>query len=180
MHKVRLFIGTYIDSDLSDKFYTPLKNEFKNACFGKWVEKENLHFTYHFIGDINSDQAIELKDQLKNYLIEYSSEIVLKGLGFFPTISNPNVMHIKIYNRDNILSNIFNTTRDIISNSGIRTEKRKFTPHLTLVRIKDFNPDGLLNLANKYKDFNFGMMENFSVNLIESRLTPNGPIYKIF
>ena len=58
MHKqntIRLFTGTYVDDELFRYIYNDIKDDFAGATFGKWVEPDNLHFTYHFI--VESYQA---------------------------------------------------------------------------------------------------------------------------
>ncbi len=52
-----------------------------------------------------------------------------------------------------------------------------YTPHITLARIKQITcPSG--SIIEKYKDTTFDMLENITFEIIESTLTPQGPVYK--
>jgi len=180
MDSIRLFLGTYADFDILEDDYTDLLENFKYSCFGKWVEPENLHFTYHFIGEVPFSTANNIKAALKDYLREYRSTLVFEGLGCFPDSRQPKVMHINIMNNDKMLQKIHKATEEILKRFGYKPENRPFHPHLTLVRIKDINHELFRQSFGKYKDYYFGEMDSFKVCLLESKLTPRGPVYKLF
>ena len=48
----RLFLGTFIDQHIFKDIYDEIYNDFDGPEGGKWVEAQNLHFTYKFIGDV--------------------------------------------------------------------------------------------------------------------------------
>ena len=58
MQTKRLFTGTYIDKEIFEDIYEDMLEDFKGITTGKWVEPENLHFTYHFIGDFETDKIL--------------------------------------------------------------------------------------------------------------------------
>ena len=64
------------------------------------------------------------------------------------------------------------------SKLGFEKEKRKFSPHITLGRVKSAkNKDRLLQIISKYQDIKFGNIKVKSIELKKSELTPKGPIY---
>lgn len=175
----RLFIGTRIDSKIfaNDK-YNDVKIQLKNVCSGKWVETENLHFTYKFLGDVEIHKIKELQHAMNDICIQYTSELEFKGLGVFPNMKNPRVLFVNIINRDNMLKRINSDIEDICLNLGFAKEMKAFKAHLTLMRIKSVEPLVLKESLDEYSDIIFGTMNTFGVNIIESRLLPSGPIYR--
>lgn len=174
----RLFLGVFIDSDLIDNKYEKIIYDFDNVAFGKWVEKENLHFTVKFLGDVEVDKIQLIKESISEQLNGFESELILKGFGTLPERGQPRVLYIKVDNQDNSLFTAQGIIEDCMSELGFDREARKFTPHITLLRIKSATND-FRNILGKYKTFELGAMKSYKIELIESRLTPSGPIYSI-
>ena len=176
----RLFFGTYCDSNIFKSIYSDLKEDFDYCCKGKWVEPENLHFTYKFLGDTDINLIPKIIEGLNEVLKEHESSLIYSGLGVFPNIQRPNVLHVKIINSDSVLLKLNDLIEKVCGKYGFERESRKFSPHLTLQRIKTCNDlEEFKELLLDYKDFQFGTMTKFRINLIESKLTPKGPIYSI-
>lgn len=55
------------------------------------VEGQNLHFTIIFLGEIPSETTDILKSQLSN-LVFQPFDVIYKGLGVFPSITNPRIV----------------------------------------------------------------------------------------
>ncbi len=175
---IRLFTGTYVDDELFQFVYDDVKDDFSGITFGKWVEAENLHFTYHFIGDVEITRLDDVKNALSSITKEYDSVLELRGISAFPTSRRPRILHIPVYD-DGLLNDIYANIATALNSLSIKTEKRKFKPHLTLQRIKDFESHCFPDAVERYKDYDFGIMNSFKVSLIQSTLTSRGPVYKI-
>lgn len=175
----RLFIGTFIDNTNLEVDYDELIDEFNENCQGKWVELENLHFTYKFLGDTEESMIPDIKSALSEILVEQLSTIEVKGLDVFPRPSSPRVLIAKILNEDNTVNRIQKRIESLMKQFGFDEEKRRFIAHLTLLRIKSSKQPGFRNILAKYANQFFLSMPSFKVNLIESELTKSGPIYRI-
>ncbi len=175
----RIFTGTFVESDYFKVKYDEVISDFKNITKGKWVEKENLHFTYQFIGNTEESIVDEIIESLKEYLIEYNSKLIVKGLGSFPNSTNPRVLFANVINSDKIVYEIQIKTTTILEKFGFKAEKRDYHPHITLQRIKFADKRDFRKMIEKYSDTLFCEVNSFKFNLIESNLTPNGAIYKI-
>ena len=65
-----------------------------------------------------------------------------------------------------------------LSKIGFKKEKRGFSPHLTIARVKSAKgKDGILHVIEKYRDVQFVDIRVDSIKLKKSDLTPKGPIY---
>lgn len=176
--EMRSFISMDITSkDLLDKiksFQTNLKN---SACPMKVVERENLHLTLKFLGEIGESSYKRIVESLSPSLSEFSSfEVSLKGTGFFPSISDLRVIWIGMDAPEIVY--IQKDIDETLKTMGFK-EDRKFVPHLTVSRVKSsLNKKSLLNVLDEYKDYEFGGQQITSINFKKSTLTPQGPIYE--
>jgi RNA 2',3'-cyclic 3'-phosphodiesterase len=178
MEKKRLFIGTFIKSEKFYEGYKKIVADFSPHCFGKWVEIENLHFTYKFLGDIEIEKIPDIIRSLYEQLKTHDSSFTLKGLGVFPNPKNPRVFFVNILNNDRKIFGIYKSIESSLFKLGFEKEKRAFKPHLSLQRVKSVTPDFQKTLQ-KFRNIDFDLVQNFSVNLVESQLTQKGPIYTI-
>ena len=72
-----------------------LKNKVGQLDAVKWVEKENIHITLKFFGEINDTMLDKVKLCLEGIKVS-SFKVKLYGLGVFPNINNARVIWIGI------------------------------------------------------------------------------------
>jgi len=155
------------------------ENEIKDTGASvKLVEPKNVHITLKFIGDTEEEKIDEVEEIMKNAVKEVSPfNIQLKSTGVFPNQNYMKVIWIGINNGEKI-GIIANKIDEELSNIGFEKEKRKFSAHLTIGRVKSAkNKDQLVQIIEKYKEFEFADVKVDSIKLIKSELTPKGPIY---
>lgn len=176
MSKFRGFIA--IDIDSFPKL-VQFENEIKNTGANvKLVEPGNVHITLKFLGDTNEEHIDRIEEIIKDAVKETDSfEIQLKGAGVFPNQNYIRVMWIGIKNGEQI-GKITSKIDEQISQLGFDKEKRGFSAHLTIARVKSAkNKEKLLQIIEKYRDIEFGSFKVDSIKLKKSELTPKGPIY---
>ncbi len=174
--KKRLFIGTKVTLP-NDEFFL-IKNEIASLGIeGNWVKPENLHFTFRFLGDVFSSSVYELGKSIKNSVSCLSSrEVVLKGLGVFPDVKTARVLWVGV---EGDLADIKTAVDGALEPFSFEKEKRKFRPHVTLMRIKKLRHRTKFSyFLSKMSDKEFLEMEVRQISLIESVLTSEGPLYK--
>ncbi len=150
---MRLFIATPIKL----KSYDKIKGIFRKYIKGKWVEEQNLHLTHLFIGD----------DEPEKYMINFEipdEKIELKKLSLF----KDRIFHVSCHSKHIYKANRFFTKKFNI--------KGRFTPHITLCRIKEKKSRELLSVIEDFGELNEEV--DFELYLYSSTLTPQGPIYK--
>ncbi len=175
---MRTFIGIKLPEKIKEDIYEIISHLKESRANVKWVERENLHITLKFVGEINEDLFHKMEEQLK--VISFNPfEIVLNGCGVFPNYYRPRVLWIGINFKENTLESLFNKIEDILLPLGINKEERSFKPHLTLGRVKSSkNKENLIKRfrEDKIKKYHSSfMVENFT--LFESVLKKEGPIY---
>jgi 2'-5' RNA ligase len=174
--KIRTFIA--IDIKASSDLIA-FENEFKNIDSKiKIVEPKNIHITIKFLGDTNIKLIEEIYDKIKYSVKEIKPfDITLKGTGVFPDTNYIKVIWVGIKNGI-LLEEISNKIEENLNKIGIEKEKRKFSAHLTIARVKSAkNKDKILKIIEKYKNYHFGKINVNSIILKKSELTPKGPIY---
>jgi len=144
----------------------------------KLVEPENIHITLRFLGDTDEQIIEDIEKIIKNSVSEIKPfNVQLNGTGVFPNPSYVRVVWIGMQNSEQI-AEISSRINERITSLGFEKEKRKFSPHLTISRVKSAkNKDQLLNVVEKYSDVEFADLTINSVCLKKSDLTPKGPIY---
>lgn len=99
------------------------------------VPTEQLHLTLKFLGDVETSLIADINEALAT--ISYSPfKICLKNVGYFPPRGNPRVLWVGI---DPVLETIHlrNGVEKALSDIGIERDRRKFSPHITLARLKN-------------------------------------------
>ena len=176
MTKFRGFIA--IDIPVSQRIIE-LSNQIKNSGADvKLVELENIHITLKFLGDTEEQYIDKIEETIKKSVEGIESfEIKLTGAGIFPNTNYIKVMWIGI--KDNgELSKISNNINEKLTGLGFEKEKRGFSPHLTIARVKSArNKEKLIEIVEKYREVEFTTVKVDSIELKKSELTPKGPIY---
>jgi 2'-5' RNA ligase len=143
----------------------------------KIVEKENLHYTVKFLGEITEAQAAEVDRRLKALKLARAN-ITAKGVGAFPSPSRPRVVWVGVAEGDSQkVEAIAGPVIQALSGIG-EEEDRPFQAHLTVARVRSgANKQNLERLLRESQDRVFGPVEITDFKLKSSVLTPKGPIY---
>lgn len=165
---MRCFLAIELTEELKEDIEKLQKN-FKIEGI-KLVEKENLHITVKFLGDVD-EKTLE---KIKNLdLSIHPIKTPIKELGVFP---NENYIKI-IWVGAPKLTNILKEIDEKILELGFKKERR-YIPHITIGRVKFIkNKKDLKEKIEKYKTVKFGNLEVKNIVLISSQLTEKGAIY---
>lgn len=184
---IRTFIAIELeDNDTKDNIVSFSERLKTNQPKIKSVERENLHMTVKFLGDIQESTAPKIFSILKEEVNEKtfqnkSLQYQLKGAGQFKNFS---VLWIKLDGDIQFLQKIKDTIENLLYEKLQipKDDRSEFKPHLTIGRLKSSNINfknfnSLKNFIKENKDFNFGAFNINQVKLKKSMLTPKGPIY---
>ena len=167
----RCFIAIDLPDEIKAKLFHDFDNFKKRGFFiGKNTEKNNLHLTLKFLGDLTGEEIEKTKVVLREIKFRKFS-CSLGKLGFFDSADKINIIWIEL-----ISEKLAQLEKEISTSLGT---PEKFAPHITLSRVKKaFNKK---KLAEGIKNFNFKSRE-FEVGeflLMKSELTKEGPKYKV-
>lgn len=145
----------------------------------KWVDPSTLHITVKFIGD-TEDRLIpvisgELEEIGRDFRVKEGN---LAGLDYFSAHGIPNVLYANIEGFDGV-EDIARRIAVALERLGIPDEKRDFSPHLTLARIKFLSDKRrFLEMVRNYSDKVIQPVRMDRIVFYHSTLLPGGPVYK--
>ena len=165
----------------------------------KLVESENVHLTLKFLGEIDEKMVDEIAGVMEESVREVSPfRIKLRGVGVFPSMNYMRVVWIGLKDAEK-LGVIAEQLENGLTAFGFKKEKRRFSPHVTIGRVKSsgktfgFSKDArnsswnsvastrnkgvLQNFLNENKEKDFGELDVKSIRLKKSVLTSKGPEY---
>ncbi|WP_300367068.1 RNA 2',3'-cyclic phosphodiesterase [Hydrogenimonas sp.] len=160
---MRLFLASYADVD----YYDDIKRDMQPYFDAKWVERKNLHLTWIFLGEQPS--AAPIIDRLQPLKMIPRLPLSIQGFGTFGR-PYPKVFYLRTS------SVVVHTLQQKIAELLGEEPDETFNSHITLARIKRFHSEGYKHMERPWMSEPLGTVEA-PIYLIESRLTPSGPIY---
>jgi len=168
---MRCFIAVDIPDQLKQKIIEVQK---KLECEGiKPTEKENLHFTLKFLGEISNEQIEQVKEKLRQIKLK-PFRISINEVGVFPNLNYIKIMWLGCDSEE-----LIGLAKSVDKKMNeIRFEKNeKYQNHITIARVKAKPTKELIKKIQELKDTEIGEMLVDSIKLKASKLTPKGPIY---
>jgi len=182
MEKIRTFIAIPLPREIIDELRKLVDNMRRVSREVKWVKPESIHLTLKFLGGLTSEELEEVFAGVEEILpgAEGVGELTIGGLGAFPNMKRPRVLWVGVKGEGlESLKNLQNRIENSLAQKGFPKEDRKFSPHLTVGRIKIAGQ--LEQLLNAFISYQFPAM-NFTPNRIEimrSDLKPSGAVYSV-
>jgi len=168
---MRLFIAVEIDEPLREKLVGIQAQLLEPAV--KPVERQNLHVTLKFLGEVSDEQVTAVLEALRNVKMA-PFEVEIGGLGTFP----PGRHRINVVWVDckGPLAELATRVEEALKPLGFQPDERGFSSHLTIARVKQ-RPERLAKAVEELKDTKIGKQLVDRFVLKQSTLTPTGPIY---
>lgn len=143
----------------------------------RWVKPNRMHLTLRFLGDTAEANVPHLAQALDQAMAaQRPFQLRLGELGCFPNRKRPRVLWVGLSGDVAQLQAIKRGLDDALVPLGISAETKPYKPHLTLGRVKDARALSGLNWQTPVAPKTWPVS---AVALIESNLTPQGPIYTI-
>ncbi len=147
----------------------------------RWVPVQNIHLTLKFLGDV-SLANVEILTQMLG--VEAGKvdpfELQIGGLGSFPSLKRPRVLFVGIQ-APAALEALYRGIDSACARLGYPSDQRRFSPHLTLGRVKQdataSDQQKIRRILDEIKIDSLGTARVDSVHLYKSELKPNGSVY---
>jgi 2'-5' RNA ligase len=177
---IRCFIAIKIPSDITIEISNYIETLKKITPAVRWAKADNLHLTLRFLGEIETERVEKVRSALSD--MENKNEtfrIKIDNSGCFPGRKRPRVFWLGVDSgAASNLRKIHKDLQEVLKYIGFDPDLRKFSPHLTIGRVKrteDFS--GLYTYLDNHgftsKDFKAERLY-----LIRSFLKPGGAEYK--
>ncbi|MGH7741897.1 MAG: RNA 2',3'-cyclic phosphodiesterase [Candidatus Eiseniibacteriota bacterium] len=147
-----------------------------------WVKLENLHYTLSFLGELGEDgtrRAGEAASEAAGGLTAF--DVALGGAGAFPNVGHARVLWLGLDRGAGEFTDLARRVEGALVKRGFDREKRPFSPHLTIGRVRNPRHDfgaalaAVPSLANE----SAARFRVASVRVVRSTLSPKGSIYEV-
>ncbi|MBU1176085.1 MAG: RNA 2',3'-cyclic phosphodiesterase [Alphaproteobacteria bacterium] len=133
----RLFTGLEIPPDVA--FALSLK---KGGLPGaRWIDKDNYHITLRYVGEVDNRTAAEIVEALDRFTGFESFVLRLDHLGSFGG-NKPRALFAGA-EPSAALARLHASQERALQQIGLPPDSRKFSPHVTLARLKTTTPGDL-------------------------------------
>ena len=184
---MRCFISISIPEEIKKGLSAIQDRLKKSGADVSWTKPDGMHLTLKFLGEIPVD-VLGDKGENKISDIETALNIAVagigpftldvSGIGVFPDIRRPRVVWIGLTEDGHNLTKLQRGIERELEQAGFPAEKRKFTPHLTLGRIRSYKRlEQLMNFMEEGKNAGYDNFTVSNVHLMKSDLRPEGAVY---
>jgi 2'-5' RNA ligase len=147
----------------------------------KWVDPNGIHLTLKFLGNVAADRIEAIGGAMAEAVRGTAPfQLSVRELGAFPNLKRVQIVWVGVGGEVERLARIQQRLEYALERLGFPPEKRRFTPHLTLARLRDQASPiereklGQLIAATGFDAPAFPVEV---VNLMKSQLTRQGAIY---
>lgn len=127
----RLFVAIDLPIEVRDR----INGICRDLPGARWVPTDQLHLTLRFIGEVDDAVFTAIREALATVRGRAFAAAV-QGVGHFPPGKHPRVLWVGFVGAEALLSLQDSIERTVVA-AGIPPEGRKFSPHITLARLKE-------------------------------------------
>lgn len=181
MARIRTFLAVELDEAVRSAI-VDLQEEL--AAVGtevKWTEPENLHVTLLFLGEVEDREVHRVCRIAETTAAGHAPfRMAVEQIGCFPHERRPRVLWVGIGAGTQELVALHDALEPPLMELGYRREERRYTPHITLGRVKSDRPvESLQRALARRTAWQGGEMMVQEVAVLSSELTPEGPLYTV-
>lgn len=178
---MRLFVAVDLTDPARERVWrasAPLREE---SFPVKWVDRERLHLTLKFLGEVDGGRQPELSGALERAVAGFAPlELRLGGVGAFPSLGQPRVLWVGVDGPPDLVA-LRDAVEEAAAGLGFERESRAFHAHVTLGRARRGASrrafEGLAEAAEAVELDEACRVEG--VELMESVLRPQGARYSV-
>lgn len=184
MAGIRTFVAVKLDDPLCQKL-NPVVDSLRARMptrSVRWVATDKIHLTLKFLGDIGPSQVAAIAEALSGPIRRAQPfHFELSGLGCFPNAGRPRVLWVGIQDPAHQLRRLYEAVDVALADLGFERERRAFSPHLTLGRVRNETRGSDLREVGQIITSThpgvIGRQEVTAVRLFKSDLQPGGAVY---
>jgi 2'-5' RNA ligase len=139
---------------------------------------DQLHITLSFLGEAHEGAFLDVREALDD-VDSPPFDITLRSVGFFPPRRDPRVLWVGVDPCDALLR-LQREVQSVVQSCGVETEKRTFSPHVTVARIKEGSPvQAIVPFLQENALFCAGPVHVTEFQLYSSHLSPDGAVHTV-
>jgi RNA 2',3'-cyclic 3'-phosphodiesterase len=182
MARLRTFIAVGLDQAIRDRTVALQETLSATGADVKWVEPENLHLTLLFLGDVNDRDVLDVCRAVTDTCKTLPAfPMSVETTGCFPNPRRPRTLWVGVGEGTQEVCAVHDALEKALLKLGCyRREERRYTPHVTLGRVKSEEADDKLIAAlAKNAGWKGGHETVREVLVMSSELGPKGPTYSV-
>ena len=132
---IRLFVAIPLPEPVRTQL-TMLQSGLQGA---RWIKRGNIHLTLRFIGEVHNDLAGDI-DMALSEITAPAFELELDGIGSFARGKRPHALWAGVAKSEPLL-HVQAKIESVLVRAGLEAGERKFSPHITIARLKEMRPN---------------------------------------
>ncbi len=177
---MRLFVAVSLSAEIRDRLAAAQDRLRRALCDVSWVRAENIHVTLKFLGDTEEKRLERIRPAL--------AEVARAGAPFSMQVTGvgsfggriPRVVWVGVGDGAESLTQLAGRIEAALARVGFPKERRGFTAHLTLGRVRSpRNAEALLAALQEIHGEEFGTLTATEFELMQSELRPSGSVYTV-
>ncbi len=179
---IRLFIAIELESDAFAEMRDVVAALDSHRIRGiRTVRPRGVHVTLKFLGDVAVDAVPKVRRAMSEVAMRTSAfDLALGDPGVFPGRRDPRSLWVGIDGDLDLLSVLRNDLEDELAAAGFGRERRRFSPHLTVARVRPRSSQadraGALRALDDL-DYARRPIRVESISLMRTTLHTDGSIY---
>ncbi len=175
--RIRAFVCFEIESELREYLAQIIQEGRRLNENISWARPETIHLTLKFLGNITPAQQRDISNILLSLAGTFEPfQVTIDRIGAFPNFRRPRVFWAGCSSGSPDLERMALRLDSDLEKLGFEREKRAFTAHLTLGRVKR---GGAARTSSFLASFSFQpqVMQCREIILMKSDLHPTGAVY---
>jgi 2'-5' RNA ligase len=180
--RMRTFIAVAVDKRTRDRVADLQETLAESGADVKWVEEKNLHLTLLFLGEVDERSVPDVCRAVASVAAEREPfEMTVGSVGGFPNAHRPKTLWVGVdEGKEELIALHDELELPLLELGCYRREARKYTPHLTLGRVKrDEDAEALAGPLAKHGEWEGGRTLVNEVLVMSSELRYEGPEYTV-
>lgn len=168
---IRLFVAIPLPDPVRTQL-TMLQSGLQGA---RWIKPDNIHLTVRFIGKVPNDLASDI-DMALSEITAPAFTLELDGIGSFARGKNPHALWAGVAKSEPLM-HLQAKIESTLVRSGLEPEGRKFSPHITIARLKEMRPNRVEAWVADHGGFRTEPFQVDRFALFSSFLKSEGAVY---
>ncbi len=175
---MRLFVAIEF-SDRVRKTLKKVQDKLRPRCDGvRWTPVEQVHVTVKFLGEVPDPKVMGVADAMKRAVANVAPFTVAVGeCGCFPPKGRVRIVWAGMKEESGELARCAQAVEDEMEKLGFARERRRFSPHVTIGRVREDRSDGRNRSVVEAHSFDPVEQNVSAIRLMSSVLSPQGPTY---
>ena len=178
--EIRSFLAFELPQEFKEIISRVLPDMKKSLMDVRWLRPANIHLTMVFMGSVPSERIKPAGERVAKVCNRHKPfNVSLGGAGLFSNRHIPRVFRLSLAGDIDRMSRFRNDLHKALLPFGIKQEKRRFSPHLTLGRFRRGAKTGkdLDEFLLRYRDLTSSMCKLNELILFKSDLKPDGAVH---